>query len=110
MKLRALALLVAVTISACSQEPVPPATSQGSHYEAHCKEPLPVFTLGEHSNPTKTQEAALCACIWDNLTGWEREVSEKIAQGKESEVSEMHLRAFPARFGSAIEKCGGMKL
>ena len=79
-------------------------------YEARCKEPLPTFTLGEKSNPTKVQEAALCACIWQNLDGWEREVSEKIAKGKEREVSQMHMRAFPSRFGSAIEKCGGMKL
>lgn len=56
-------------------------------HEARCKEPLPVFTLGEKSNPTKAQEAALCACIWQNLGSWEREVSEKISKGKESEVS-----------------------
>lgn len=86
------------------------APSSAKPYEARCKEPLPVFTLGEKSNPTEAQEAALCACIWQNLGSWEREVSENIAKGKESEVSQLHLRAFPARFGSAIEKCGGMKL
>ena len=86
------------------------APSSAKPYEARCKEPLPTFTLGEKSSPTKAQEAALCACIWQNLGGWEREVSEKIAKGKEREVSQMHMRAFPARFGSAIEKCDGMKL
>lgn len=104
------ALFVAVTLFACSQEAVLAAVSQGQHYEAHCKEPLPVFTLGENSQPTKAQEAALCTCIWQNLGSWEREASKKIAQGKQSEVSEMHMRAFMPRFGSALEKCGGMKL
>ena len=84
--------------------------SVGKLYEAHCAEPLPVFTLGKNSNPTKAQEAALCACIWQSLGEWEREVSEKIAKRKESEVSALYMRAFPSRFGSAIEKCGGMKL
>lgn len=84
--------------------------SSAKPYEVQCKEPLPTFTLGEKSNPTKAQEAALCTCIWQNLGGWERDVSTKIAKGRESEVSQIHLRAFPARFGSALEKCGGMKL
>lgn len=86
------------------------APSSAKPYEVQCKEPLPTFTLGEKSNPTKAQEAALCACVWQNLGGWERDVSMKIAKGRESEVSQVHLRAFPARFGSALEKCGGMKL
>lgn len=79
-------------------------------YEVRCKEPLPLFTLGEKSNPTKAQEAALCTCIWENLGSWERQTSEKIVAGKESEISQLYLRAFPARFGKAVEKCGGMKL
>lgn len=94
------ALLVLTGISPASAKP----------YEVRCKEPLPAFTLGEKSNPTKAQEAALCACMWQNLGSWERDVSAKIAKGRESEVSQMHLRAFPPRFGSALEKCGGMKL
>jgi hypothetical protein len=84
--------------------------SSAKPYEVRCKEPLPVFTLGENSNPTKSQEATLCGCIWENLGSWERKTSERIAAGKESEVSQLHLRAFPARFGSVVEKCGGMKL
>ena len=104
------ALFLTVILGACSQEAPPPTSSQGPFYEAHCKEPLPVFTLGENSNLTKDQEIALCACIWNNLGKWERETSEKIAKGKESEISWLNKRAFPARFGAAMEKCGGMKL
>jgi hypothetical protein len=44
------------------------------------------------------------------LGEWERNAAEKIAQGKESEVSAMELRAFPTRFGKALERCGGMTL
>lgn len=105
-----IALFVAITLFACGQGAALAAVPRGQHYEAHCKEPLPVFTLGENSQPTKMQEATLCACIWQNLGGWEREVSEKIARGKTSEISKMHMRAFPPRFMSALEKCGGMKL
>lgn len=103
-------LFVALTLFAFSQEAALAATPQPPHYEAHCKEPLPVFTLGENSQPTKAQESALCACIWQNLGGWEREVSKNIAEGKTSMISELHMRAFPPRFMSALEKCGGMKL
>lgn len=103
-------LLIAIILSGCGQESGSPVVSEGSKYEAHCKEPLPVFSLGEKSNPTKAQEAALCSCVWKNLKGWEREVSKKFSEGKQSEISEMHMRAFPPRFGSAIEKCGGMNL
>ena len=41
----------------------PPTQTTAPHYEAHCAEHLPVFTLGENSHPTKAQEAALCACV-----------------------------------------------
>jgi hypothetical protein len=84
--------------------------AQGPLYEAHCKEPLPVFTLGEHENPTKDQETALCTCIWNNLGAWERRTSEQMAQGKESEISWLDKTGFPSRFGKALEKCGGMNL
>lgn len=86
------------------------APVQAKPYEVRCQEPLPTFTLGDKSNPTKAQVATLCSCIWQNLGSWEREASAKIARGREAEVSQMHLRAFPTRFGSALEKCGGMRL
>jgi hypothetical protein len=85
-------LFIALTLFACSQGA---ALATAPHYEANCKEPLPVFTLGENSQPTKAQETTLCACIWQNLGGWEREVSKKIAEGKTSDISTLHMRAFP---------------
>lgn len=108
--MRVIAILLPAFLAGCGAQSESPSVSPSSHYEAHCKEPLPVFTLGEKSNPTKAQEAALCACIWENLGSWERQTAEQLSQGKESEVSALNMRAFPARFGGVIEKCGGMKL
>ena len=106
-----ISIFFVILLCGCGSGDSPPSQQSGGEpYEVHCTEPLPIFTLGRNPNPTKEQERALCECIWQNLGSWEREVSEKIAQGRESEVSEMHMRAFPSRFGSAIEKCGGMEL
>ena len=104
------ALFIALILFACTQGAALATAAQAPHYEAQCKEPLPVFTLGENSQPTKAQEATLCACIWKNLGSWEHEVSKKLAEGKTSDISDIHMRAFPPRFMNALEKCGGMKL
>jgi hypothetical protein len=109
-RLGLLMLATALTVAACHREAAQVAASAGPMYEAHCTEPLPVFTLGANSHPTKAQEAQLCSCVWENLHGWERETSEKISQGKEADISEMHMRGFMPRFGSAVAKCDGMKL
>lgn len=104
------ALLALFALPGCGHKDPPSGASENAPYEVHCTEPLPVFTLGEHSNPSKEQVTALCSCIWQNLEGWARDTSVKIAQGKEADVSALHIRAFPARFGEKIEECGGMKL
>lgn len=93
----------------CGTNQPPASTTSATLYEVHCTEHLPVFTLGKDSHPTKTQEAALCACIWNELGTWERGVSEPI-YAHESAVSEFYQRAFIARFGAAVDKCGGMNL
>lgn len=79
-------------------------------YEAHCKELLPVFTLGENSKPTKDQESVLCACIWNDLDEADRVTSEKIHQGKEAQISAPEKQVFITHFGEVVDKCGGMKL
>lgn len=102
----ALTLLLVIVLVYVMETPA--TASQGQPYEAHCDEPLPIFTLGEKTNLTRAQERALCACIWNNLGKWEREASENFRQGKEAEVSSLHKLGFPSRFRSAIQKCGGM--
>jgi hypothetical protein len=105
------ALLLVIFLYGCgNQGPTALPHAGGKPDEVHCAEPLPVFTLGEYSNATKAQEAALCACIWQSLGAWERRVSEKIATDNVSEVSPIYIRGFTSRFGSAVEKCGGMEL
>jgi hypothetical protein len=107
----AAALLFGISVAGCGSGQTPPATAQaGKHYEAHCSQPLPVFTLGERSHPTPEQESALCACIWGNLGDWGREISTKIATGKEAEVSKLWESAFTSKFGASVRKCGGMEL
>lgn len=106
-------LIFVILLGGCSEvEALSAQESAGNDWVPYveCAEPLPVFTLGENSNPTKEQQAALCACIWQDLGSGDRKISEKIVQGNESEVSEMQMRAFSTRFGAAVEKCGGMNL
>jgi hypothetical protein len=97
----ALAFL-ALPLSACFAD--------SPHYEAHCTEPLPAFTLGENSHPTQDQETALCSCIWGNLSQSDRAISQSIREGRVSDGSAPEVQAFMSRFAPALEKCGGMKL
>jgi len=101
---------VVAGITACAKKTSSQSSVMHPMYEAHCKEPLPVFTLSEHSNPSKEQEATLCSCIWKNLGSWERRASSKIAEGKEAEISWLDKTAFPSRIGKEIRECGGMDL
>lgn len=32
-----------------------------------CKQPLPGFTLGETSNPSKSELDQLCSCVWSKF-------------------------------------------
>jgi len=74
-----------------------------------CKEPLPIFTLGENSNPSNKQVRTLCSCIWNEFptTGWERETSEKIRNGIDPG---WRGKGLVGRFSKALEKCGGYNL
>ena len=74
-----------------------------------CKEPLPVFTLGATSNPSNAEVEKLCACVWSKLPegGWERTVSTQIRKGEDPG---WRGRAFPSRFGAALDACGGRGL
>jgi len=106
-------LFAVIVLCGCSQEEFPQASElvQNTPYEAHCKEPLPVFTLGRESNPTKAEEEALCSCIWESLDHkWEREMANDMKQGISKAKDDWRFRGFMSRFGDAISKCGGMEL
>jgi hypothetical protein len=84
------------------------SASQGAQ-SFQCAQPLPEFTLGEQSQPTDDQVAALCACIWNEFPekGWERRTSTLIRAGEDGG---WRARPFMARFFAALESCGGMEL
>lgn len=77
--------------------------------EVVCAEPLPIFTLGEKSNPSSQQIKTLCSCIWNTFPadGWERNTSRLIRTNQDPG---WRGRALVSRFGDAIKSCGGMNL
>jgi hypothetical protein len=87
-----------------------PAVLAGNPFVVTCKEPIPEFTLGINSNPSEQQVQQLCSCIWSKLGTWEKQTSQAFVEGRESDVSYLYKRGFPARFGSAVKECGGMKM
>jgi hypothetical protein len=107
-----LAIATVILSAGCSRDAPTqsPADAAAMGHVVKCDEPLPEFTLGPTSRPSKAQEDALSECIWGKLGSWERRTAEQITSGKHSEASSVNLAAFPSRFGSALEECGGMKL
>ena len=105
-----LAVAIFAILLGCSQRPNEGPVAGAKPFEVKCSEPVPEFTLGEKSNPSAAKVAELCSCVWKSLQGWERETSIKIKAGKESEVSALNMRAFPARFGDRLKECGAMSL
>jgi hypothetical protein len=77
--------------------------------EVVCAEPLPKFTLGEKSNPSKAQVQELCKCIWSSLPdgGWERDAATK---ARNNQKPNSRLGEFIPKFGESLKKCGGYKL
>ena len=113
--MRSLALLPAVAaaliIGACTKDSARAAVAgDGANSVVKCSEPLPEFSLGPASSPTAEQKTSLCSCIWGALAPNERQVAETIVAGRQSELSSIELRAFPSRFGNALERCGGTQM
>jgi len=105
------AVTLATILSSCGQEEEPRNVNpQGQPFVVKCNEPLPEFSLGPQSQPSQEQVASLCSCVWETLGSWEKKTAEAISQGKVDDVSALHMRAFPARFGSTLKNCGGMEL
>ena len=98
-------LLTVVALAGCERQAEEPTS-----FVVKCEEPLPEFTLGADSNPNDTQVATLCSCIWENLGDWEKETAQAYAEGREPDVSALKKRAFPYRFGRALQRCDGMDL
>jgi hypothetical protein len=82
----------------------------GEPFVVTCSQPVPEFTLGAESHPSKAEVANLCTCVWNKLGSWEKDAARAISQGREGEVSALNKAAFPSRFGKAVRECGGMDL
>ena len=79
-------------------------------YVVVCPQPIPEFTLGANSNPSKEDVKRLCACIWGRLNSREKEVARVMATGQGDDVTELKVRDFASRFGRVVEGCGGADL
>ncbi len=99
--------ILAIALLVCFQSK---SVAQTRPVEIRCSEPLPIFTLGLNSKPSRDQQVSLCECIWQKLGAWERKASEAIRNGKEAELTYVQRNGFPSRFGSAFESCGGKSL
>jgi hypothetical protein len=82
----------------------------GNPFVVVCREPIPQFMLGSHSTPSEAEVQRLCACVWESLKGWEKDTARAIAEKRTGEVSALNMPAFPSRFGSRLEECGGVSL
>jgi len=103
-------LALVALISGCGGEESSEATEGAKNLTFKCKQKIPEFTLGPSSNPSQEKLDSFCECVWGELDGWEKETSVAIAEGREGDISAMHLRAFPSRFGGIMESCGAMAL
>lgn len=87
--------------------------TQAEPFTVTCSEPLPEFSLGENSSPTKKQVTDLCSCIWSRLTLSDKEFADVIKRGQaapSSHLFDLKVRSFTASFRESLESCGGFKL
>lgn len=101
-------MIIVVVGNANAQTPQEPFFDQNKK-EVVCAEPLPIFTLGENSNPSPKQIKTLCSCIWNKFPadGWERTTSRLIRTNQDPG---WRGKALVSRFGDAMKTCGGMHL
>ena len=106
-----LALLIFTMVYGCSdnRDQKSAAVTQ-EPLVVNCSEPLPEFTLGKQSQPSENELKKLCFCVWGELGRWEKKVSQAISEGRENDITTIQKRAFPNRFGSAMNSCGAMDL
>lgn len=83
-----------------------PSESEHLLRSFECEQPLLEFTLGYDSNPSDSQLAELCDCIWNALPVGAKEVSEELRDGKQPSDSAA-ISSYTDAFSSAVEGCGG---
>ncbi|MFC4312733.1 hypothetical protein ACFPN2_26850 [Steroidobacter flavus] len=94
-------LILALASAACTTpRAAPPATDTAPSTILCSEHPLPGFTL---ASDRTSNDAAVCDCIWSNLSEQDREVASNLRNGLSDEASIM--KSFPIRFGQAIGTC-----
>jgi len=107
---KTLSIILLSLLAGCEKQTDTALAQEAKNLSFKCEKKIPEFTLGPYSDPSKEKIDTLCACIWNNLDGWEKETSIEIAEGRENDISAMHMRAFPSRFGGVMEACGASSL
>jgi hypothetical protein len=95
-------LILALVYTGCSTpKAAPPATAPASSTIRCNEHPLPEFTLD--SEQSESEQAAVCDCIWSQLSERDRELATQLRNGRGTKASSM--KSFPIRFGQAIGTC-----
>lgn len=70
-----------------------------------CEQPIPEFTLGGDTVLSSARKEEICACIWNSLEDWAKEISIPIVNNQEESISETKLRLFIGEFRRKLEAC-----
>jgi hypothetical protein len=118
----ALIIFLALSINAhANRSPNGPYSSNSENYPSdwkgrsfHCikfgkkYDWIPEFTLAPLSNPSESEFEELCNCIDKNTKmPWVKETGRKLQNNQD--VSFMHKRGFPSRFGGKMRLCAENK-
>ena len=98
---------LALLLCAGCAEQTPPADGT---YAVRCEEPIPEFRLTAPDSPSAADMEALCRCIWELMSDWERNTAIAYVEGRDSDISEADRRSFPTRFSGRVRECAGMGL
>ena len=100
--------LALLLCAACSEQ-APPGAADGT-YTVSCQEPIPEFRLSAPESPSAAEIEALCRCIWELMSDWERNTAIAYVEGRDADIPEADRRSFPARFSGRVRECAGMGL
>lgn len=76
-----------------------------------CEKPDIEFTLGENSNPSKSQLLKLCNCLDSKISDKAKVINSTFKSDKSNKnVTEEDLRFFINELGNAMTSCGAQDL
>lgn len=81
------------------------SSDNDSAYIVRCDEPIPEFSWGMDSLPSKAEVDAVCLCIWKDLSPSHKNLSASLARNKSHDASEAQLKIFIYTLGVATKSC-----